>query len=160
MFAVVSPARRMVTRGPQAGREQSLSEGTKAAAVPAGDAYLRRRLLRSARSSSVILFRVLVFTSRAGRGKRPGSGVKCPVPQPRFQTLALPLSTSMTLGDLSLLETSASSSLNWGPPLPGCGEDNGDKVLKGLAHTHGGCLRCWHRTRGQGDSSLPTWIEE
>lgn len=90
MFAVVSPAPRTVTRGPQAGREQSLSEDPEAAAVPASDACLRRRLLRSARSSSVRPFRVPVVTSRAAQGSSLAVVLSAPSHSPGFKPWLCP----------------------------------------------------------------------
>lgn len=124
MFAVVSPAPRTDAGGQPAGSERSLNEWTKAVAVITNSACLPAPPSPGlcSRLIKVIPSWLPVFSSHAGPGKQPGSGVKCPEPQHLVQTLALPLSTSVTLRDLSLLETSASLSLNWGSSVEGMTE--------------------------------------
>lgn len=112
------------------------SEGIKAIAVIINNARLTAPQAPGLclRLIQATLFWFLVFTSHVGLGKLLGRGGKCPEPQHSFQTLTLPRSTCVTLGDLSQVYTSASSTLNWGSSLPGWGEENRDKVWKDLAH--------------------------
>lgn len=134
MFAALSPAPRRDAGGQQAFGESWLNEGIKAIAIITNNTRLTA--LRSPgpclRLIQAILVWFLVSTAHAGPGKLPGSGVKCPEPQAPISNPDFALLYLCGLGRPVTTLHNSSSSLNWGSSLPGCGEENRDRVWKDL----------------------------